>query len=92
MLSLWELLEDETTHDSDDGNDVSQNTMPSSSDWVNAIDRGGLTLVTEQAYLVFCAIEEVVSAHLSLQNVRKIADGEKHELIKKLKRNEEVRF
>ena len=36
----------------------------------------------EQANLLFCAIETVVPNHFRVQNVRKISDGERHELIK----------
>ena len=92
LLALWELLEDEIVQYSDDEDEPSQDSMPSSSDWIKSVDRGGLIHVTEQAYIVFSAIEEVVRTHLRIQNIRKIADGEKHELTQEVQASEDVQF
>ena len=90
LLALWELLEDEMAQDSDD--DEPPNSLPSSSDWINSVDRGGLIHVNEEAHTMFSAIEEVVRAHLRVKNVRKISEGVKHELAGKVEKCEEVQF
>ena len=39
LLALWELLDDEMARDSED--DETRNSLPSSSDWIDSVDRGG---------------------------------------------------
>jgi len=58
LLALWELLEDEMAHDSDD--DEPPNSLPSSSDWIDLVDRGGLIHVNEEAHAMLSAIEDSV--------------------------------
>ena len=72
LLALWELLEDEIVQYSDDEDEPSQYSVPSSSDWIKSVGRGGLVHVTEQAYVVFSAIKEVVRTHLRDKNIKRL--------------------
>ena len=53
LLCLEELLDD-------DGEEDDNKECLSSSDWTNLADRGGLLHVTNEAFAVFHAIEQVV--------------------------------
>lgn len=91
LICIWELLED-VDIDSSESEDDNQQRELSSSDWVNAVDRGGLLHVTDSTHLVFTSIENVIQGNLTLSNVKSIADGKKIELIEKVIKNEEVQF
>ena len=89
LLSMWELLEDV---DIDSSESEGEGGEASSSDWVNAVDRGGLLHVTDDTYMVFTYIEAVVQRNLTLSNVKTITDGKQKELLDKVLTDEEVQF
>ena len=60
-------------------------------EWVNAIDRGGLCHVDEQAYMFFVEIEEEVHDNLKSIPDEKITDGFKAKLMDKISSNEYVK-
>lgn len=60
-------------------------------EWINAIDRGGLCHVNEQAYMFFVAMEEEVQYNLKSTPDEKITDGFKAKLIDKISSNECVK-
>lgn len=57
LLAIWELLEDEHPENSESED---ENQHLTSSDWVSAINRGGLLCVTDDMYLVFACNESIV--------------------------------
>ena len=43
--------------------------------WVAVVDRGGLVVITEEAYQLFYAIETCVRRYLKVSNVAEMNDG-----------------
>ena len=62
LLALWELLEDDSVNYSE-GEEASQHQQPSSSDWIDLVDRGGLLHGNTETFILFTAIEGVVRSH-----------------------------
>lgn len=64
LLALNQLIEKETLE-----------AAPSSSaTWVEEVNRGGLTLITEEAHQFFVAIEGSIRSHLTLNKAHKMDD------------------
>ena len=87
LLSLEELLDD-----TEDGGEDNDDRHPSSCDWTNLSNRGGLLHVTDEAFAVFHAIEQVVRQHLRKDKARKISSGIKKELCASIMCDENVLF
>lgn len=80
LLSLEELLDDPEERGEDD----------CSREWTNLSSRGGLLHVTDDAFRVFCAIEEVVRQHFHRDKAKDISCGMKEELCAKIRCNDDV--
>ena len=67
-----------------------EDIMDDSKQWIDLIDRGGLTKVTNDCYELFVAMEKELRKHLSIDKAPKMADREaiKQAIIE----NEEVQF
>ncbi len=89
LLAIWELLEDDDPVNSSSSDEEKQ---PTSSDWVESVNRGGLLRVTDNAYLVFARIEAVVQTHFTVSKLTSITDGLKDELIRHVVSDDEVQF
>lgn len=92
LLALWELLEDESVHCSEDEEVSLQHQQPSSCDWIGLVDRGGLVHVNTEAFMLFTAIEGVVRSHYRVDNLKAVTDGRRHELTQRICANEDVQF
>ena len=68
----------------------SSRTVPSSSQWVRILNRGGLLRVTDDAFDVFVAIEEVVRTFYHKTKAKQMSVGKRDEMIKKAMMDEEV--
>ena len=60
-----------------EGERSSESTASSSTDWLKAVDRGGLFHVTDEAYDFFCSMELLVRTVFNVQNVTNIDDSTK---------------
>ena len=92
LLALWELLEDESIDYSEDEEASPQQQQPSSSDWIDLVDRGGLLHVNTETFMLFTAIEGVVRSHYRVDNLKAVTDGKRHELSQKISASEDVQF
>ena len=63
-----------------------------SSEWLHAIDRGGLWHVSHNTFLFFCTLEEVVRAYLRVSNIKELSTGMKSTIIQKVIDNGNVNF
>jgi len=61
-------------------------------EWINAIDRGGLTRITTEAFRLFYAIEMCVRRHLSTDNRAIIEGNIKEELRERMLKDDDVLF
>ena len=68
------------------------NTDGPAQEWVNAIDRGGLTKITTEAYRFFNAIEMCVRRHLTIGGTDKMDETFKTKLIDIVFNNDDVLF
>ena len=59
-------------------------------DLTNAIDRGGLCHVTNDVFSIFCLIEEEIRRHFLVQDAKHMREGDKKNLVEKLKSNREL--
>ncbi|SMN01561.1 hypothetical protein SPONN_2632 [uncultured Candidatus Thioglobus sp.] len=80
LLSLDELLEDQEENGSYDP----------TKDWIDITNRGGLLYVSDEAFRMFCAIEEVVRQHFRKDSAKDISTGMKKELCDRITSNEFV--
>lgn len=60
--------------------------------WINSIDRGGLTHVSNTAYNIFAAIEEGIRLHLSIASAAKQCKGSRQDLVNCSLKNENVQL
>ena len=90
LLAIWELLEDEDPVISSESENEDQQLA--SSDWVNAVNRGGLLRVTDNTYLVFARMEAVVQTHFAICKLKSITDGQKDDLLTEVVSDDEVQF
>ena len=72
--------------------DDSETSPSSSTDWINAVDRGGLLHVSEGTSMFFLAMEEVVREHLHANKIPAMKDGYKSMVIKAITESEDVKF
>ena len=63
-----------------------------STDWIDAVDRGGLWHVREGTYMLFCAMEEVVREYLHVNNVSGMTDEFKVTVVSAMTESEDVLF
>ena len=80
------LIEDEITPQSEPDN------LGSSKDWTNAVNRGGLVIINDEAYRLFTAIETIIRTHYNVHNIKNITDGVKSTLLAKVEEDEDVQF
>ncbi len=85
LLCLDELLDDEEGGEDD-------SCCPGTSDWTELINRGGLLRVTDEAFTVFHAVEQVVRQHFRKDQAKQISKGFKDELYGRIMGDEDVQF
>ncbi len=62
------------------------------SEWVNAIDRGGLCRVSDGTYMVFQEMEVVLRSTYNKDNAKILENGNRGNLVKTIIINEDVQF
>ena len=80
LSCITELLEDEGDIDS-----------TPSTDWIRAIDRGGLWHVKEGTYMLFYAMEEEVG-HFRVARVQEMGNGYSNKVVKSILSSDDVQF
>ena len=90
LLAIWELLEDEDPVISSESENEDQQLA--SSDWVNAVNRGGLLRVTDNTHLVFARMEAVVQTHFAICKLKSITDGQKDDRLTQIVSDDVVQF
>ena len=84
LLSLEELLDEELA--------IEETAVPSSSNWTHNVNRGGLYFVSDDAFDVFIAIENVIRRYYCRSKAREISCGKKEEIMEEVTRDEEVKM
>ena len=84
LLSLEELLDEELA--------IEEAAVPSSSNWIHNVNRGGLYFVSDDAFDVFIAIENVIRRYYCRSKARELSCGKKEEIMEEVMRDEEVKM
>lgn len=84
VVGIMDLLNCED--DNDDKEEACSET------WLNTVDRGGLWHVSDETFMVFQSMEEVVRQHFRKWKVRSLSSGGKQALVSKISTDEDVRF
>jgi hypothetical protein len=83
VLGIMDLLECQGDDDGDESSEA----------WLNSIDRGGLWYVSDETFMVFRSMEEVVRQHLRKTSVHILASSvQRQALLSKIASDEDVRF
>ena len=83
VLAIMELVADEDEDDDEQGR---------STEWVSLVDRGGLWHVTNEAFVFFCAIEEVIRTHLTVSAINELSSGSKGAIVEAIIGSDDVAF
>ena len=63
---------------------IHSSTCTEFAEWVNAINRGGLCLFSDNTFLFFCSIEEALRAFLTVSKVKELSHGIKSTVVKSM--------
>ena len=83
MLAIMELVAGENEDDDEQG---------TSTEWISLVDRGGLWHFTNEAFMFFCAIEEVIHTHLTVSAINELSSGSKGAIVEAIIGSDDVAF
>ena len=83
VLAIMEMVADEDEDNDEQG---------PSTEWVSLVDRGGLWHVTNETFMFFCAIEEVLRNHLTVSAISELSSGSKGAIVEAIVGNDDVAF